>query len=170
MTTSATAINRFSTCDYDSLERLLSRYGMTVRLTPGGVPIPGSFWGDEEAGLIANRLILRPDTPLHSALHETCHYICMDEIRRQGLNTDAGGDYDEENAVCYLQILLADEIPGFGRRKMMDDMDAWGYTFRLGSAQSWFEKDAEDAFDWLLRHGLITRQGRPTFQLNSKRQ
>ncbi|NCF62223.1 MAG: hypothetical protein GWP58_05170 [Gammaproteobacteria bacterium] len=168
MTTYATAISRFSSSDSDSLERLLSRYGMTIRLMPSGAPIPGSFWGDEEAGLIANKLILRPDTPLHSALHETCHYICMDENRRQGLNTDAGGNYDEESAVCYLQILLADEVAGFGRRKMMDDMDDWGYTFRLGSAQAWFEQDAEDAFDWLLRNGLITRQGRPTFQLNSK--
>jgi hypothetical protein len=168
MTTYATAISRFSSSDSDSLERLLSRYGMTIRLMPSGAPIPGSFWGNEEAGLIANKLILRPDTPLHSALHETCHYICMDENRRQGLNTDAGGNYDEESAVCYLQILLADEVAGFGRRKMMDDMDDWGYTFRLGSAQAWFEQDAEDAFDWLLRNGLITRQGRPTFQLNSK--
>jgi hypothetical protein len=168
MTTYATAISRFSSSDSDSLERLLSRYGMTIRLMPSGAPIPGSFWGNEEAGLIANKLILRPDTPLHSALHEACHYICMDENRRQGLNTDAGGNYDEESAVCYLQILLADEVAGFGRRKMMDDMDDWGYTFRLGSAQAWFEQDAEDAFDWLLRNGLITRQGRPTFQLNSK--
>ena len=25
-------------------------------------------------------------------------------------------------------------------------MDAWGYTFRLGSARAWFENDADDAF------------------------
>ena len=67
----------------------------------------------------------------------------MDAGRRRGLDTDAGGDYDEENAVCYLQILLADELPGFGRARMMADMDAWGYSFRLGSAQAWFERDAE---------------------------
>ena len=149
---------------------LLERYGLSLLAISAGCDIPGSFWGDDEAGLIGSELLARDDTPLHSILHETCHYVCMDKARREGVHTDAGGDYDEENAVCYLQILLADEIPGFGRRKMMDDMDAWGYTFRLGSAQAWFEQDAEDAFDWLLRHGLITRQGRPTFQLNSKRQ
>ena len=29
------------------------------------------------------------------------------------------------------------------------DMDAWGYTFRLGSARAWFERDAEDAAAFL---------------------
>ena len=48
---------------------------------------------------------------------------------------DAGGDDAEENAVCYLQILWADALPGFGRERMFLDMDAWGYTFRLGSAR-----------------------------------
>ena len=86
---------------------------------------------------------------------------------RAGLDTDAGGDYDEENAVCYLQILLADELPGFGRARMMADMDAWGYSFRLGSARSWFEEDAEDARSWLQRHGLIDASGRPTFALRT---
>ena len=31
----------------------------------------------------------------------------------------------------------------------MADMDAWGYTFRLGSAHAWFEHDAEDAREFL---------------------
>ena len=61
----------------------------------------------------------------------------------------------EESAVCYLQILLADQIAGFGRARMLADMDAWGYTFRLGSAQAWFEQDATDARDWLLQNRLI---------------
>jgi len=157
-------VSRFSDGDPDPLVRLLARFGMNIRQEPEDVPIPGSFWGDEEAGLIGNTLVLRPDTPLHSILHEACHYICMDEERRNGLNTDAGGDYDEENAVCCLQIMLADELPNFGRDKMMADMDAWGYTFRLGSARAWFERDAEDAREWLLGHGLITRTGEPIFR------
>ena len=94
----------------------------------------------------------------------------MDPARRSGLHTDAGGGYDEENAVCYLQILLADEIPDFGRRRMMRDMDAWGYTFRLGSARAWFENDAEDARDWLRRNDLVDEEGLPTFRLRSERQ
>jgi len=93
----------------------------------------------------------------------------MDEDRRRGLDTNAGGDYDEENAVCYLQILLADEIPGFGRDRMMADMDAWGYSFRLGSARAWFEQDAADALAWLRGHGLVSAAGRPTFMIRSER-
>jgi hypothetical protein len=86
----------------------------------------------------------------------------MDPARRGTLDTDAGGDYDEENAVCYLQILLADAVPGLGRARMLADMDAWGYTFRLGSARAWFEQDAADARAWLRDRALIDGDGRPT--------
>lgn len=117
--------------------------------------IEGSYWGETEAGLVANELVVRHDTPLHSALHEACHYICMDSERRATLHTDAGGTDQEENAVCYLQILLADEFDDYDREQMMSDMDEWGYSFRLGSAKAWFERDAEDARAFLLEHGLI---------------
>ena len=149
----------------ESVSGLLSKYGVKLILVPQGEDIPGSYWGDEEAGLIGNDLLVRPDTPLHSILHETCHYICMDQGRREGLNTDAGGDYDEENAVCFLQILLADHIEGFDRARMFKDMDTWGYTFRLGSAQAWFERDAEDARAWLLERKLITQTPQPNWSL-----
>lgn len=170
MNTSATGVARFAEYDSAQLDSLLSRFGLVIRLQPGQTPVAGSFWGDEEAGLIDNQVVVRPDTPLHSLLHEACHYVCMDDERRRGLNTDAGGDYDEENAVCYLQILLAGEIPGFGRDRMMEDMDAWGYSFRLGSARAWFERDAADARQWLSGHGLITSLGEPVFTIRSKRQ
>jgi len=97
-------------------------------------------------------------------MHESCHYICMDQNRRAKLDTNAEGDYDEENAVCYLQILLADDIPEMLQNRMMSDMDNWGYTFRLGSTQNWFEQDAEDAFNWLITHQLLT-QDKPNYQL-----
>jgi hypothetical protein len=163
-------VRRFSDTEQPPLVQLLQRFGLRMELGPPDQPIPGSFWGDEEAGLAASTLVLRPDTPLHSVLHEACHFICMDQDRRRSLDTNAGGDYDEENAVCYLQILLADEIPGFGRVRMMADMDAWGYTFRLGSARAWFERDAEDARQWLIARGLITETGKPTFTIRSERQ
>ena len=67
-------------------------------------------------------------------LHEACHYICMAPERRAGFDRDAGGDDLEESAVCYLQVLLADELPGVGRERLCADMDAWGYSFRLGNA------------------------------------
>ncbi len=139
------------------LPRILDRYHIQLVKQPPDQVITGSYWGDEEAGLVQNRLYVRADTPVHSALHEACHYICMDKQRRENLHTDAGGDYDEENAVCYLQILLASTIPEMGMRRMCRDMDAWGYTFRLGSAKRWFTEDAADALGWLERRGIVVR-------------
>ncbi|MBL8271426.1 hypothetical protein [Steroidobacter sp.] len=143
---------------------LLSRYGLQTVALGADEVIPGSYWGDSEAGLIGSSLYWRPDTPLHSLLHEAGHFICMNDERRDQLNTDAGGDYDEENGVCYLQILLAGELPGVGRERMCQDMDAWGYTFRLGSARAWFEQDATDARAWLIGRGLIDDETRPTWR------
>jgi hypothetical protein len=36
----------------------------------------------------------------------------------------------------------------------MADMDAWGYSFRLGSTRAWFENDAEDARAFLAARSL----------------
>ncbi len=144
---------------------LLEKYGLVCEQVETGSAIPGSFWGDEEAGLIDNRLLVRADTPIHSILHEACHYICMTPHRRDGLHTDAGGDYDEENGVCYLQIQLAGYVSDVGRDRMMQDMDVWGYSFRLGSARAWFERDAGDAIQWLLERGLIDALGLPAWKL-----
>ena len=149
----------------ERLSALLSSYGLELAWVADDQSSPGSHFGDPEAGLVSNRLYARNDTPIHSVLHEACHYICMDDERRSQLHTDAGGDYDEENAVCYLSILLADRIPGFGAARMMIDMDTWGYTFRLGSAKAWFERDAEDAYAWLLERNLITQNLQPCWSL-----
>ncbi len=150
------------------LDGLLRRF---VPLQPTPVrpteKIPGSFWGDPEAGLIGVRLYLRGDTPVHSALHETAHFVCMDAVRRASLHTDAGGDHAEEDAVCYLQVLMVDELASVTRAELFRDMDAWGYSFRLGSARAWFEQDAEDARDWLLRQGLVDERGKITFRLRA---
>ena len=152
----------------DAVIQLLTRYRLEPVTVERGHTIPGSYWGESEAGLIGNRIYFRSDTPLHSVLHEACHFICMDEGRRTQLERDAGGDYDEENAVCYLQILLADEVAGMNSQPMCRDMDAWGYTFRLGSAQAWFEQDADDARRWLLAHRIIDESGRPTGTCRSR--
>jgi len=138
-----------------SLEALLAPYGIAVRWVGEGEDIPGTFWGEPEAGIIGDTVWLRPDTPVHSALHEAGHLVCAGADRRASIHTDAGGDFAEEDAVCYLQILLADRLPKMGSARMMADMDAWGYTFRLGSARAWFETDAEDAQAWLEERGLV---------------
>jgi hypothetical protein len=153
--------------DRAALTALLQRFGLRVAPLDPAQTVPGSYWGESEAGLIGDTLYWRDDTPVHSVLHEACHFICMDAARRNQLDRDAGGDYDEENAVCYLQILLADSIPGIDRARMQSDMDAWGYTFRLGSARAWFENDAEDACAWLQREGLIDDSGNVTWRVRS---
>ena len=152
---------------FPAVARLIERFGMQLHEVVPDKDIPGSFWGESEAGLIGQGLYARGDTPLHSMLHEACHYICMSPERRDSLETNAGGDYDEENAVCYLQILLAEEIPGFGVDRAMTDMDAWGYSFRLGSARAWFELDAQDASASLLSWGLVDAEHRPAWRLRT---
>ena len=144
---------------------MLARFGLSKAVVESGSQIPGSYWGDSEAGLVANRIYLRADTPVHSLLHELAHVVCMDSSRRSGLETDAGSDDAEECAVCYLEILLADHVPPFDRRRCLADMDTWGYSFREGSAGAWFENDGRDARDWLIGHGLIDARGCVTWRI-----
>jgi hypothetical protein len=146
-----------------SLELLLDRYGLALQMVAPEEIIPGSYWGEREAGLIGAKLYARLDTPLHSVLHESAHFICMTPERRAGLDTDAGGDDAEETAACYLQVVLAESLPRVGRERMCRDMDEWGYTFRLGRAAAWFAEDAEDARGWLIRHGLLDARGAITY-------
>ncbi len=144
------------------LALLLDRYGLELVLVAPSEEIPGSFWGEREAGLIGAKIYARLDTPIHSVLHESAHFICMTPERRAGLDTDAGGDDAEESAVCYLQILLAASLENVGRERMCRDMDEWGYSFRLGSAAKWFAEDAQDAQRWLRQHGLIDLEDHAT--------
>ena len=134
---------------FDDAAALLAGFGLELVAVPEGAPIPGSYWGEPEAGIIAQRVYVRPDTPVHSMLHEACHLIVLPPERRAQVHTDATDSIAEEDATCYLQILLAGRLPGVGSARLMADMDAWGYTFRLGSAQAWFERDADDARQWL---------------------
>ena len=147
-----------------AVEALLARFGITLHRVPDRQSIPGSFWGDPEAGIVRDTVFARGDTPLHSILHEAGHIICMDERRRACLERDAGGDDLEEAAVCYLQVLLAGEIEAVGSARLMADMDAWGYSFRLGSTARWFREDAADAGAWLRQHGLLDAAGRPAYR------
>lgn len=146
------------------LTGLLARYGLTLARVADEAAIPGSYWGESEAGLVGQVVHARADTPVHSVLHEASHVLCMDAARRAVLHTDAGGDFAEEDAVCFLQITLAGYV-GLSIEAICADMDEWGYTFRLGSALAWFRQDADDARAWLVHQGLLTESGAPTWQL-----
>ena len=144
---------------FDAPARLLAGHGLRLVRVPDGEAIPGSYWGECEAGLIGSDVFARADTPVHSLLHEACHLVVMPAERRARVHTDATDSQEEEDATCYLQIVLADALPGVGRDRLMADMDAWGYTFRLGSTRAWFEHDAEDARAWLQVRGLLASVG-----------
>ncbi len=164
MTYDAVAVLRLNGMQRLPLALLLARHGLELRLVAPDELIPGSYWGESEAGLIGSVLYARLDTPLHSVLHEAGHYVCMSPERRAALDRDAGGEQPEECAVCYLQLVLADALPGVGRERILLDMDRWGYSFRLGSARAWFEQDAADARVWLLDAGVLDVSGQLTGQ------
>jgi hypothetical protein len=147
---------RLASIDIETARTLLRRYGLALETVADGAPIPGSYWGESEAGVIAHTVYARADTPVHSLLHEACHLIVAPDERRASLHTNASDSQIEEDATCYLQIVLADALPCVGGERLCADMDRWGYTFRLGSTRAWFERDAEDARDWLIRRGLLS--------------
>lgn len=152
---SAGAVLTLAELDPAPLRALLAAHGLELVEVENGAPIPGSYWGEPEAGLIGCKVYVRGDTPVHSALHEACHLIVQPPERRALVHTDATDSVAEEDATCYLQIVLAGQLPGVGSARLMQDMDSWGYTYRLGSTRAWFEQDAEDARAWLLQHGLL---------------
>lgn len=146
---------RVADMPFQELSALLEGHALRLQCVNDDHAIPGSFWGEPEAGLVGSTVYVRGDTPVHSLLHEACHLIVMPPERRGQVHTDASDSQHEEDAACYLQILLADRLPNVGRERLMQDMDAWGYTFRLGSARAWFDGDAEDARLWLQQRDLL---------------
>ena len=153
---------RLADIGFEAPAALLACHGLELVRVENDQPIPGSFWGEPEAGVIGSTVYARADTPLHSLLHEACHLLTADPAKRASIHTDASDSLEEEDATCYLQILLADALPGFGRERALADMDAWGYSFRLGSARAWFEHDAKDARRFLESRSLLPRpQHRP---------
>ena len=156
---SVARVQRMIDISWSETTMLLRRFGLALERVADDQPIPGSFWGDDEAGVIGERVFARSDTPVHSLLHEAGHLIVLPDERRKTVHTNATDSDIEEDATCYLQILLADSLTGVGRRRLMADMDLWGYSFRLGDTQAWFAGDADDAKKWLIARGLLTAGG-----------
>lgn len=152
----ADAVLRVGAIGFDEPRALLASHGLTLVEVAEGDAIPGSFWGDTEAGIIGTTVYARADTPVHSLLHEACHLIVLPEERRAQVHTDATDSIEEEDATCYLQIVLAGQLPSVGSTRLMEDMDRWGYTYRLGSTRAWFEQDAPEAQAFLRERGLPT--------------
>ncbi|MDY1548328.1 hypothetical protein [Luteibacter sahnii] len=152
----ADAVLRVGAIGFDEPRELLARHGLTLLAVADGEPIPGSYWGDTEAGIIGSTVYARPDTPVHSLLHEACHLLVLPPDKRAQVHTDATDSIEEEDATCYLQIVLAGHLPSVGSARLMDDMDRWGYTYRLGSTRAWFERDAAEARAFLTARGLPT--------------
>lgn len=148
-------VTRLDDIDFGAACALLAGHGLRLHRVDDGAAIPGSYWGEPEAGIIGHDVYVRGDTPVHSMLHEACHLIVLPPERRERVHTDATDSVEEEDATCYLQIVLADALPGVGSARLMADMDAWGYTYRLGSTRAWFERDAEDAKAWLVARKLL---------------
>jgi hypothetical protein len=156
----ASTVIRMVEIGFDLPRALLARFDLQLQHVAHGEPIPGSFWGDDEAGIIGSTVHARDDTPVHSLLHEAGHLMVLSPERRLDVHTDATDSIEEEDATCYLQIMLADQLPGVGRERLMADMDAWGYSFRLGSTRAWFEHDAGNARQWLIDRHLLMPNGR----------
>jgi hypothetical protein len=125
------AVLRVGGIGFEAPRALLARYGLALVAVDDGEAIPGSFWGDTEAGIIGTTVYARADTPVHSLLHEACHLIVLPEEKRALVHTDATDSIEEE------------------------DVDRWGYTYRLGSTRAWFEQDAVEARHFLHARGLL---------------
>lgn len=161
MVEDGSGVLRVAQIDLADLQSLLASVGLRLVLEPDGASIPGSYWGEPEAGIIGQDVHVRLDTPIHSVLHEAAHLAVAAAEGRHDIHTDASDSTIEEDATCFLEIIWAGLLPGVGRDRIFADMDAWGYTFRAGSAKAWFTGDAEDAEAWLVARGLVQSERMP---------
>ena len=73
---------RLGALGFDAPARLLASYDLELVRVDDGEAIPGSYWGECEAGVIGSGVYARSDTPVHSLLHEACHLIVLPPERR----------------------------------------------------------------------------------------
>ena len=95
-------------------DALLASHGLQLHFVDDAAPIPGSFWGEPEAGVIAHRVHARADTPVHSLLHEACHLIVAPVEKRATIHTDAIDIHvtrEGEGEVLELSVALPEKAP-----------------------------------------------------------
>ena len=88
-----------SDIDHGHVAALLGAYGLQLVHVDDGETIPGSYWGEPEAGLVGATVYARADTPVHSLLHEAAHLIVLPPEKRTAVHTDATDSIAEEDAV-----------------------------------------------------------------------
>lgn len=117
-----------------------------------GELIFGSFWGDEEVGIIGIIVYVCGDMLVYLLLYEVCYLIVLLLECCVVVYIDVIDLIEEEDVICYLQIVLVDVFLGVGCDWLMVDMDVWGYLFWFGLICVWFEQDVENVcqflFDW----------------------
>ena len=149
---------------------LLAGFGLRLVLLPAGADIPGTYWGAPEAGLSGDQLFVRPDTPVHSVLHEAAHFLCMPPSAAPACTGTRAATWPRRtpSATCRSCWERSSGAAGWSRERLFADMDAWGYSFRLGSTRRWFEEDADEALAWLRDRGLVHVTGNAIRQLPRK--
>jgi hypothetical protein len=63
--------------------------------------------------------------------------------------------------------LLADEVEGYDQEQLLNDIDAWGYSFRMVSAHRRFTHYAEEVQKWLIDHNILNIHGELTWNLRA---
>src|SRR5690625_8003398 len=79
-------------------ENLLQRYGLNLQTVAEGQPIPGTFWGEPEAGIIGGTVAARPDTAGQSLPHEAGHPPARTPVRRPHIPTGPRRDQPNHHA------------------------------------------------------------------------
>ena len=139
---------------FDDVAALLARYGLAARARRRRRADPRQLLGRTRSRPDRPRVHARDDTPVHSLLHEAAHLIVLppERARRAYRRHRFGrGRRRRLRAAVAARRRPARRRP----RALMADMDAWGYTFRLGSARAYFERDAEDAGPGCSARGLV---------------
>lgn len=150
----AADVLRVADIGLDAPAALLARYGLRLHRVESDAAIPGSFWGEPEAGIIGCDVYVRDDTPVHSLLHEAGHLIVLPAENALRCIPTRPIRWKKKTPPVTCRSCWPSNCLVWAAR-LMADMDSWGYTYRLGSTRAWFEQDAENARSWLDARGLL---------------